>query len=155
MQVDPLTRKIVAALQGDIPLVQEPYRELAREIGISAEELLQRLQELKERGILKRVGAVLRHRQAGFVANAMVAWRVPEEKVDEAGREMASFQEASHVYQRPVYEGWPYNLYTMIHATSREECEEIIGRISSCIGINEYTVLYSTREFKKTSMNYF
>jgi len=153
--VDALTKKIVSALQGDIPLVREPYRQLARELGISEGELLERLSRMKSDGLLRRVAAVLRHRRVGFVANAMVAWRVPEEEVEDAGQAMASFPEASHVYRRPAFPDWPYNIYTMIHGTSREECEEVVEKMSSVTGIGDCVVLYSTREFKKTSMDYF
>lgn len=153
--MDSLSKKIVNALQGDIPLTREPYREMARNLGLSQQELLERLTKMKKNGQLKRVGAVLYHRRAGFVANAMVAWRVPEDRAEEVGQIMASFPEASHVYQRPAFPQWPYNLYTMIHGTSREECEHVVEKISLETGITEYEVLYSTREFKKTSMKYF
>ncbi len=153
--MDSLSKKIITAIQGDIPLTREPYRELAREVGISQEELLNRLTQMKKDGLLKRVGAILHHRRSGFVANALVAWCVPEEIVEDIGHLMASYTEASHVYQRPSHAGWPYNIYTMIHSTSREKCEKVVKKISMDSGIKDYLILYSTREFKKTSMKYY
>ena len=150
-----LQKKLIKALQGDIPLEKEPFREIAVELGLSQEELLEQIKGLKEQGILRRLGAVLYHRQAGFVANAMVAWKVPDEKADSTGELFASFSEASHVYRRPAYPEWPYNLYTMIHGTSREDCESTIENMARKVGVDDYKILYSTREFKKTSMRYY
>jgi len=106
-------------------------------------------------GIIRRFGATLHHQKAGFSANAMVAWIVPDSKVEEAGRIMAGFREVSHCYQRVTQGDWKYNVYTMIHGNSRDECREIARRISKNTGINEYAVLFSVKEFKKTSMEYF
>lgn len=153
--MDELEKKIVSRLQGDIPLREEPFKEIAKELGIEERFLLSKLFDMKEEGLLRRVGAILRHRQAGFEANAMVAWKVPGEKVDKVGKIMAKFKEASHVYERPTYPEWPYNIFTMIHSTTVEECEKIIEEISRVTGISEYKRLYSTREYKKTSMQYF
>ncbi len=153
--MDDLSRKIIIALQGDIPLTPEPYKELAADIGISQQALLDHLEQMRENGLLKRIGAILNHRKAGFVANAMVAWCVPEERIEEVGEAMAAFNEASHIYQRPAYSEWPYNLYTMIHGETCEECEKVVEKMAHLTGIYEYEILYSTREFKKTSMRYF
>ncbi len=150
-----LQKKIVTALQGDIPLEKEPFKEVAHELGLTQDELLKYLKHMKSEGSLRRVGAVLYHRHAGYVANAMVAWKVPDDMIDKTGYVLASFMEASHVYRRPAYPQWPYNIYTMIHGTSRESCENTVQRMARAVGIDDFIILYSTREFKKTSMTYY
>ncbi|UMZ73210.1 hypothetical protein ACONDI_00763 [Natranaerofaba carboxydovora] len=153
--MEEIKKKIVSSLQGDIPIEKEPFKNIASELGLDEDELLVKLKEMKKEGTLRRVGAILRHREVGFEANAMVAWQVPDSKVDEVGKIMAGFEEASHVYLRPTYPDWPYNLFTMIHSTSKDECEKIINNMSEASGIEEYKYLYSTKEYKKTSMEYF
>jgi len=153
--MDELDKKIVALLQGDLPLVQAPYAAVASELGIEEDELLERLRKLKNKGILRRVGAILYHRRACFWANAMVAWRVPEERVAEVGEIMAADPRASHVYRRPVYPDWPYNLFTMLHGRNRAEVETAVREMAERTGVGEYEILFSVREFKKTSMRYF
>lgn len=148
-------KKIVSRLQGDIPIEKAPYKRIAKELGLEEEELLAKLDEMKEQGVLRRVGAILRHREVGFEANAMVAWRVPEGREDEVGKVLAGFSQASHVYLRPAYPEWPYNVYTMLHCTSREECDKLIRKMSKSAGIRDYKYLYSIKEYKKASMEYF
>ncbi len=150
-----LDKRIIAQLQENLPLTRAPYAELAQELGITEDELLSKLQEFKAKGMLRRVGAVLSHRRAGYTGNVMCAWRVSVDKVEETGRLMASFPQASHVYQRPVYPDWPYNMFTMIHGRSRQECEAVVEEIAQKTGIKDYALLYSIREFKKSSMKYF
>ncbi len=150
-----LDKKIITRLQDDLPLTLDPYGVLARELGVDEDDLLNILQQLKAKGILRRMGAILYHHSAGYKANGMVAWRVPQERVEEVGELMASFPQASHVYQRPVYPDWPYNLFTMLHGKNREEVEETSKEISTRTAIPDYTILYSLREFKKVSMRYF
>ena len=113
------------------------------------------LAELKGRGQMRRVAAVLFHRKMGFRANGMGVWRVPEDRIDEVGPQMGSYRNVSHCYLRPTYADWPYNLFTMVHARSMEECEEILDAISEETGIEERTSLYSTKEYKKTRVPYF
>ena len=153
--LEEIKKKIVSRLQGDIPIEKEPFKKIAGELGLDEDELLAKLKEMEEEGMLRRVGAILRHREVGFEANAMVAWQVPDSKIEEVGKIMAGFEEASHVYLRPSYPEWPYNLFTMIHSTSKEECERIIEEMSKASGIEDYKYLYSTKEYKKTSMEYF
>lgn len=150
-----LDKRVIARLQEDLPLTRTPYADLAKELGMTEDELLSRLQWFKETVMLRRVGAVLSHRRAGYTGNVLCAWRVPADQVEEAGRLMASFPQASHVYQRPVYPDWPYNIYTMIHGRSRQECEAVVEEIAQKTGIKEYALLYSVKEFKKSSMKYF
>ena len=151
----PQEKEIISRLQGDLPLSPTPYGDLAKELGLKEEELIQKIKEFKEKGILRRVGTILRHHRAGYTANGMCAWKVPQEKAEEIGKVMATFPQASHVYHRPTYPDWPYSLFTMLHGRTKEECEKVAREISLKTGIKDYILLYSTREFKKTSMKYF
>jgi DNA-binding Lrp family transcriptional regulator len=153
--VDALDKKIIGLIQGDLPLDPRPFAVMAEKIGISEEEFVERVRSLKERGVIRRFGATLRHQEAGFSSNAMIAWIVPERKVDEAGETMAQFREVTHCYQRRPQKDWKYNLYTMIHGDNENECFKIAQRISHETGIEDYILLFSAKEFKKTSMQYF
>lgn len=146
---------VIKELQGDIPVSATPYAEIAARLGIGEEELLDRLRSYVRRGWLRRIGAILHHQRAGIAANAMCAWRVPEERIVEVGRAMAAHRAVSHCYQRPPMPGWPYNLYTMVHGATRKECEAIVERMRRETGVDECSLLFTAREFKKTSMNYF
>jgi chlorite dismutase/DNA-binding Lrp family transcriptional regulator/nitrite reductase/ring-hydroxylating ferredoxin subunit len=157
----PLTERdkdLIRAVQDDMPLVPEPFAAMAATAGIETVELFAWLEEMQAMGYLRRVAAILRHQKAGFTDNGMVTWKSPEEVVDQAGKIAASYPQVSHCYRRPVYEDWPYNLFSMIHARSRENCEEIareMARELAPLGISEYAVLYSTKEFKKDRVRYF
>ena len=120
-------KEIVKVLQEDFPLCEKPYKVLAEKVGMSEEEFLQRVQKLMDEKKIRKMGAVLRHREAGFTANALCAWNVPPEKLDEVAKIMSSHPAVSHCYDRTTAPNWNYNLYTMIHAKSREECEKIIS----------------------------
>jgi len=157
-QSPPLTdrdKMFVRVLQDDIPLIEEPFGDAAVRLGVGQEEVLSWLRLAQENGWMRRFAAVLRHRKAGFVANGMVCWRVPEDRIEQIGAAAAAFPEVSHCYQRPTYPDWPYNLFTMIHGKSKAECEEIARRISAATGARDYTILYSVREFKKERIRYF
>lgn len=153
--LDEIDRKITRAMQGDFPLVEEPYKEIAAKVGIGDEELLRRLRRLKENGQIRKMGAVLQHRAAGFTANVLCAWVVPPEHMDEIARCMCESPAVSHCYDRDTAEDWPYNVYTMIHAKSRDECEAIAAALAAECGLSERVMLYSVKEWKKTSMRYF
>jgi DNA-binding Lrp family transcriptional regulator len=155
MVIDALDRKIIQLIQGDLPLDPRPFAVLAETIGISEEEFVNRVKSLKRRKVIRRFGATLKHQEAGVNANAMVAWKVPEGRIDEAGKTMARFREVTHCYQRRTDKDWVYNLYTMIHGDNKGECERIARKMSEATGIGEYALLFSEREFKKTSMEYF
>jgi len=155
MLLNGLDKKIIARMQGDLPLQAEPFAAIAAEVGISESELLEKLEAYLAAGVMRRLGTILRHHQAGYSANAMVGWAVPAELVETVGQVMATFSAASHVYLRPTYPDWPYNLFTMLHGKAPEELEKTAAEISECTGITAYKLLYSTREFKKTSMKYF
>ncbi len=145
----------VRALQQDLPVVSHPFRYLAADAGMEEGDLLDHARAFIEQGRMRRFAAVLHHRRAGFAANAMGVWSVPDERIAEVGEKMASFKAVSHCYHRPSYPDWPYNLFTMIHGKSAEECEEVAAAISTETGITGYMMLYSTREFKKVRVRYF
>ncbi len=152
---DERDREVIRATQGDLPVVSEPYVESAAKLGMTVDELLAHLEGMKERGILRRVAAILYHRRAGFSANGMGVWKVPDEKISELGPRMASFRGISHCYQRPTYEDWPYSVFTMAHGRSKEECDAILDAIADEFDITERATLYSSTEFKKIRLLYF
>jgi siroheme decarboxylase len=145
----------IRATQGPMPVIPEPYAPAAERLGTSQDEVLARLQSLRERDGLRRVAAILFHRRAGFSANGMGVWKVPEEEVLATGRRMAAFRGVSHCYQRPTYADWPYSVFTMAHGRSKEECDAILDSIAETTGISERATLYSSTEFKKVRMLYF
>jgi DNA-binding Lrp family transcriptional regulator len=145
----------IRATQGPMPVIPEPYAPAAERLGTSQEEVLRRLEALREREGLRRVAAILYHRRAGFSANGMGVWKVPEDEVLETGKRMAAFRGVSHCYQRPTYADWPYSVFTMAHGRSKEECDAILDSIAAATGITERATLYSSTEFKKVRMLYF
>jgi DNA-binding Lrp family transcriptional regulator len=148
---------LIKALQGPMAAVERPYDEAAAELGISTEELLERLRGMVDRKILRRVAAILYHRRAGFSANGMGVWKVPEDRILEVGGRMASFRGISHCYQRPTYEDWPYSVFTMAHGRSKEECDAILDSIAAECGMgpDDRATLYSSTEYKKIRLHYF
>jgi DNA-binding Lrp family transcriptional regulator len=154
-ELDDLDRKIISALQRGFPLEPRPWLFIARNLGIDEVELLDRVRTLKSKGVIRRIAGVLRHRRAGFNANGMVCFAVPEERIDEAGRRAAQFPQVSHCYHRSSPLQWPYPLFAMVHARSKEECEHSAAVIADQIGCSDYGILYSTREFKKERVKYF
>jgi DNA-binding Lrp family transcriptional regulator len=153
--LDDLGKSIIRHLQGDIPLTSKPFAVLASRVGISEEELLERIKSQKEEGVLRRLGANLNPQLAGFRANALIAWNVPDDRMDEIGPLMASFREVSHCYERRTQGKWKYNLFTMIHGKSRDDCEGIVRAIAENTGIRDYVSLVTLKEYKKTSPEYF
>ena len=150
-----LEKKVIAAIQGDIPICERPYRKLAEEIGLSEDTLLATLTDLRSRDLIRRFGATLRHQKSGYSANAMGAWQVDEARIEDVGRTMATCRQISHCYRRNPTESWPYNLYTMIHAESEASCWEIARGLADEAQVENFTLLFSRRELKKTSMTYF
>ena len=145
---------VILELQRDLPVVSRPFDVMARNAGFSVDEFLTRCRSLKERGVIKRYNAALRQKKAGFTANAMVCWSVPDELVKKAGRKMSAIDEVSHCYERVTNEDWPYNLYTMIHARTPRECRDIIKRIAEGTDISQHAALFTVREFKKERVSY-
>lgn len=154
-ELSEIDKKIVRVLQGDFPLVADPYAELAKQVGISKEEFLERAQAMKQEHLYRKMGAVLAHRKAGFKSNVLVAWQVPEERVEAVCKKMSEHPRVSHCYDRNTAPGWQYNVYTMVHGHSREECEQIVAELAKQTGIEKRAMLYTVKEWKKTSMKYF
>jgi DNA-binding Lrp family transcriptional regulator len=153
---DELDKAVIRATQGDLPVVSEPYAGAARELGMTVDALVAHLEGMVDRGLLRRVAAILFHRRAGFSANGMGVWKVPEDQVLEAGRRMAAFRGISHCYERPTYADWPYQLFTMAHGRSKEECDAILDAVRDEVGcIEDRATLYSSTEFKKVRLLYF
>jgi len=150
-----LEKKIIASIQEDVAVTDRPYLNIAKKLGIAEETLLENLQSLCDRGFIRRFGATLRHQKTGFTANAMAAWQVDEDRMEEVGNKMASFKQVSHCYRRNPTDSWPYNLYTMIHANDEEACRQTARKMSQAASVDRYTLLFSRRELKKTSMVYF
>ena len=152
---DELDVAIVRATQGDLPVMARPYDAAARELDLPVARLLDHMAGMRERGLLRRVAAILFHRRAGFSANGMGVWRVPQDRIDEVGPYMAAYRGISHCYQRPTYPDWPYSVFTMAHGRSKEECDTILDAIAADTGITERATLYSSTEFKKVRLLYF
>jgi len=148
---------VIRALQGPMEPVERPYDEAAAEVGMTTEQLLEHLRGMVDRKLLRRVAAILFHRRAGFSANGMGVWKVPEEEIMEVGGRMASFRGISHCYQRPTYEDWPYSVFTMAHGRSKEECDAILDSIAEECGMgpDDRATLYSSTEYKKIRLHYF
>jgi DNA-binding Lrp family transcriptional regulator len=155
MNFDQLDKDIINALSGDISGSLQPYKDIADSLGVGEEEVLERLRGYRESGVLRRMGAMIAHRVAGVEANGMIVWDVPEEIMEATGEKLASAPEVTHCYARPKSAEWPYRLYTMVHAKTREECSVIADRLASEVGVESYKLVFSTREFKKTSPRYF
>jgi DNA-binding Lrp family transcriptional regulator len=137
--------------QDGVQLTSRPYQVLGQQLGLSEEEVISRLRALQEEGIIRRFAATIGHRALGIVANAMIAWMVAPEDMENAGELFASAEEVTHCYERATADDWPYNLYTMVHSKSREDCLMIADRLSQMSGISDYRVLFSDYEYKKTS----
>jgi len=146
---------VIKATQGYMEVSEEPFAPAARKLGIDQRKLLDHLAAMQERGLLRRVAAILFHRRAGYSANGMGVWKVPKERIAEVGPVMASFRGISHCYERPTYPDWPYPLFTMCHGRSVEECERVLAEIAERTGVHERAVLYSSTEFKKVRLLYF
>lgn len=155
MPYDEMDREILRFIQGDIPLRSRPYQELAEHLGLSEDEVVSRIDSLIKRGVIRRMGAILRHQKAGYSVNAMTAWRVDAAQADRAGQIMADFAEVSHCYLRQVPPEFGYNLFAMLHARSEAELNQIIGEMSDRTGLKDYSVYRSIKEYKKVSMEYF
>ncbi len=153
--LDPSDIRILSVLQDDIPLVERPFAALAEKIGLSEEEFLKKLKGLLERGLIRRFGATIRHDRSGYKANAMVAWQVPEERLEEVGQLMAETPGVTHCYARRAPDFWPYTLYTMVHGPDEESCLALIQEMSLKTGVKTYEILFTEREFKRSTRRYF
>lgn len=145
----------IRVVQEDLPVVEQPFAAEGELIGIDEKAVLDALTSLKERKLMRRFAAVMNHKNAGFKANVMGVWAVPEDRLEEVGPEMAGFAAVSHCYRRPTYEDWPYTVFTMIHGQSARDCEATVAAIQADTGIEEHCMLWSVKEYKKTRVRYF
>lgn len=150
--MDNIDVRLLKITQDGIPLVLEPFREVAEQLGTSMDEVVSRIETLQQEGVIRRFGASIGHRAIGITANAMCTWNVPDDLVEEVGAIMAGFPEVTHCYERPRRQDWPYNLFTMVHAYTRDECKKVANQISKATGISDYSILFSEKEFKKTGV---
>jgi siroheme decarboxylase len=148
-------KEFIRELQKNLEVTSRPFDTSARNLGITVDELFKKANEYESMGVMRRFAAILRHRDAGFTANGMIVWKVPEDKIDEVGYKLASFPQVSHCYRRPVYPDWQFNLFSMIHARTIEAAKKIAIELSNFVGINDYRILFSSREFKKERIKYF
>jgi len=158
LEAQPLSEldvRMIQATQGDMPVHERPFDAAAERLAMPVARLLAHMDDMRERGLLRRVAAILYHRRAGFSANGMGVWKVPEGRIAELGPRMAAVRGISHCYQRPTYEDWPYSVFTMAHGRSREECDAVLDSIARDTGIEERATLYSSTEFKKIRLLYF
>lgn len=147
--------RFIRIMQEDLPLLEIPYAVWAEQSDSTEEELFTWARTMEQRGYLRRFAAILSHRKAGFLANAMVVWQVPEEQVDTVGEQMALFREVSHCYRRPTYPNWPYAIFTMIHGRTYDACMEVVKRIEERVGQFQHKGILSIKEYKKIRVKYF
>jgi len=145
----------VRELQEDLTLIPRPFDDMSKRLNITPRELFDMAGSFKERGMMRRFSAVLHHRKAGFKANAMAVWKVPSERSEEVGKIMAASPWVTHCYERPTFPDWPYSHFSMVHATTKKGCVAAVEELSESTGIKDYMLLYSTREYKKTRVQYF
>jgi len=148
-------KEFIRQLQKDMEIVDRPFQKAAKNLGMTEEQIFEKLHHYEEIGVMRRYAAILRHREAGFTANGMIVWKVPEVRITEVGNKLCAFPQLSHCYDRPVYPDWPYNVFSMIHCKSFDEAGEVAGQIQKQIDVDEYKILFSAKEFKKTRVEYF
>lgn len=148
-------KEFIRHLQKDLPVVDRPFLASANALGMTESQVFEKLQYYEEIGVMRRYAAILRHRDVGFTANGMIVWKVPEDKIEPVGEKLGAFPQISHCYQRPVYADWPYNVFSMVHCKSVAEAEDMAKDIQKHIQVDDYRILFSSREFKKTRVEYF
>ena len=153
-RLSPADRALINELQQDLPLLERPFDMLSARLNMDVNEFLNRFRSLKQRGLMRRFGASIKHNMIGFVANAMACWIVPPDIVDKVGRKLAAFGEVSHCYERRTNSLWPYNLFAMIHGRTKEACQGVVSQVSRQTGCKDNVLLFSVREFKKVRIRY-
>ncbi|MGC1709431.1 MAG: Lrp/AsnC family transcriptional regulator [Nitrosotalea sp.] len=148
-------KKYIRELQKDLEIAERPFLKAAQNLGITEEQVLEKAKYYEEIGVMRRFAAILRHREVGFLANGMIVWKVPEERIEQVGAQLGAFPQVSHCYQRPVYPDWPYNVFSMVHCKSNDDAQKIAREIQDQIDVHDYKILFSSREFKKTRVEYF
>ena len=155
MNLSRTDKKIIYTLQGDLPVIKRPFTWMAEQVGLSEAEVIDRIKALIEGQVIRRFGATLYHQRSGYPANVMVAWQVAPERTVEVGRALAKNKAVSHCYQRQTAPDWPFNLYTMVHGESDDEVRKLVDRMARAVEVDQYRLLFSEEELKKTSMRYF
>ena len=153
--IDEIDRSLIVATQGGLPLVPRPYHAIAEQVGLSADDVMRRLSAMLETGIIRRIGAVPNHYAIGWTANGMTVWDVADDKVDELGARIGALDFVTHCYRRPrALPAWPYNLFAMVHGTSRDECATKADEIRALLGdsCRGNDILYSTKILKKSGL---
>ena len=148
-------KDFIRELQKDMDIIDEPFILAAKNLGITEDELFAKMKHYEDIGVMRRFAAILRHRQVGFTANGMIVWKVPEDRIKQVGDTLGSFPQVSHCYERPTYADWPYNVFSMIHCKTQDEAHDVAKTIQDQINVDEYDILFSSREFKKTRVEYF
>lgn len=148
-------KSFIRELQKDLEITDRPFLKASEHLGISEEQIFEKLKYYEEIGVMRRFAAILRHRQVGFTANGMIVWNVPEDRISEIGSKLGSFPQVSHCYQRPTYPDWPYSVFSMIHCKTQDDANQMAKDIQEQIRIDDYKILFSSREFKKTRVEYF
>jgi len=151
--MDKIDQAVLRTMQDGIPILKEPFAEVAKKIGISQDEVIARLKRLVNDGVIRRFGVSVNQRKVGIVANALVAWRAPQNRVEEVGKAMSNYREITHCYERQIIpEKWKYNVFTVIHGYDQKSVKQFIERLSKEIGLKECLVLFSVKQFKRTSV---
>jgi len=148
-------KDFIRELQKDMEIIDEPFVKAANNLGITENELFEKMKHYEDIGVMRRFAAILRHRQIGFTANGMIVWKVPEDRISEVGEKLGAFPQVSHCYERPTYADWPYNVFSMIHCKTHDEAHEVAKTIQDQIQVPDYDILFSSREFKKVRVEYF
>lgn len=148
-------KNFIRELQKDMQIIDEPFVVCANNLGITEDALFEKMRYYESIGVMRRFAAILRHRQVGFTANGMIVWKVPNDRILEVGQTLGSFPQVSHCYERPTYNDWPYNVFSMIHCKTQDEAHEMANTIQKQIHVEDYKILFSSREFKKTRVEYF
>lgn len=148
-------KEFIRQLQKDLDVVDRPFLQAANNLGMTEDQVFENLKHYEEIGVMRRYAAILRHRDVGFTANGMIVWNVPEPRIEEVGEILGAFPQVSHCYQRPSYQDWQYNVFSMVHCKSIPEAEDMAKEIQQQINVDDYRILFSSREFKKTRVEYF
>lgn len=154
--IDALDRHLLITIQDGLPLTSRPYAAIGEQLGISEQNVLERLTKLKQQGVIKRFGVIVRHRQLGYLANAMVVFDIPDDQVDHIGQLIGKFDFINLCYRRPRHPDWPYNLYCMIHGKNRDTVLRQLDQLKTACGLSQYPceVLFSRRCFKQRGAIY-